>query len=379
MTTPALIAHVIYRLDVGGLENGLVNLINRLPEARFRHAVICLAGHSAFRERIHRADVPVLSLDKQPGKDPAAYWRMRGLLRQLRPAILHTRNLGTIDMQWVGLTAAVPARVHGEHGWTADDPRGHDRRNLRIRRACRPVVHRWVGMSRDISDWLVRHVGVPSSRVRQLYSGVDTDRFSPSGSRCADLPWDAAAGCVTIGTVGRLDPVKDQGSLLRVFHGILERHPDLRGRLRLIMAGDGPLRADLVEAIERLGIGNWVWLPGARSDVPDLMRAMDIFVLPSLNEGISNTILEAMSCARPVVAARVGGNPELVQHGGTGLLYDSGDHEGLEAALMTYVAEPATRVCHGDAGRERVLAAFSIDAMVDRYADFYEELLATTS
>jgi sugar transferase (PEP-CTERM/EpsH1 system associated) len=379
VTTPALITHVIYRLDVGGLENGLVNLINRLPEGRFRHAVICLAGHSAFRERIQRADVPVLSLEKQPGKDPAAYLRMRGLLRQLRPRILHTRNLGTIDMQWVGLSAGVPARVHGEHGWTADDPQGHNRRNLRIRRACRPVIHRWVGMSRDISDWLVQHVGVPGPQVTQLYSGVDAARFSPSGSRLVDVPWDAGAGCVTIGTVGRLDPVKNQGSLLRAFHGILERHPDLRGRLRLIMAGDGPLRADLMEAIERLGIHDWAWLPGARGDIPELMRAMDIFVLPSLNEGISNTILEAMSCARPIVAARVGGNPELVEHGRTGLLYESGDDEALEAALMTYISEPATRGRHGDAGRERVLAAFSLDAMVGRYTEFYEELLATRS
>ena len=379
MTSPALIAHVIYRLDVGGLENGLVNLINRLPDGKFRHAVICLAGYSSFRDRIQRADVPVLSLEKQPGKDPAAYLRMRGLLRELRPRILHTRNLGTIDMQWVGLTAGVPARVHGEHGWTADDPQGRNPGNLRIRRACRPVIHRWVGMSRDISDWLVQQVGVPSSRVRQLYSGVDAARFSPSGSRLADLPWVAGEDCVTIGTVGRLDPVKNQGSLLQAFHGILERHPDLRGRLRLIMAGDGPLRADLMEAIERLGIHNCVWLPGARCDVPDLMRAMDIFVLPSLNEGVSNTILEAMSCGRPVVAARVGGNPELVEHGRTGLLYESGDDEALEAALMTYVSEPAMRGHHGAAGRERVLAGFSMDAMVERYTDLYEELLATGS
>jgi sugar transferase (PEP-CTERM/EpsH1 system associated) len=376
MTAPALIAHVIYRLDYGGLENGLVNLVNRLPAERFRHAIVCLAGHSDFRDRIRRDDVEVLSVDKQPGKDPAAYLRLRRVLRRLAPRILHTRNIGTVDMQWVGFSARVPARVHGEHGWTADDPQGLEPRNLRIRRACRPVVHRWMGMSRDIERWLIEHVGVAPGRVRQLYNGVDVARFHPDVAAAKDVPWQAEPDLVTIGTVGRLDPVKNQAALIAAFHGILERHPELAPRLRLIIAGDGPLRAVLAESVERRGIGSQVWLPGARSDVPALMRAMDVFVLPSLNEGISNTILEAMATGRPVVAARVGGNPELVVHGRTGLLYEPGDPAGLEAALEAYVATPGMGLDHGGAARERVVAGFSIDAMVRRYADFYDELLS---
>jgi sugar transferase (PEP-CTERM/EpsH1 system associated) len=377
MKRPAVIAHVIYRLDVGGLENGLVNLVNFLPTDRFHHVIICLTGYSDFRQRIRRPDVRVTSLDKQAGKDPVAYLRMYHLLRELRPHILHTRNIGTIDMQWVGAAAGVPCRIHGEHGWTADDPRGQGRHNLRIRRACRPVVHRWIAMSQDIQRWLDQDVGVPGSRVRQLYSGVDTERFSPTGTAAAGVPWKDDGGAVTIGTVGRLDPVKNQAWLLSVFHRILEQHPDLGSRLHLIIAGDGPLRAELAESVRRLGIDNKVWLPGARSDVPELMRAMDVFVLPSRNEGISNTILEAMACGRPVIAARVGGNPEIIDSGRTGTLYESEDAGGFESALMGYLANPGMRRDHGHAGRERVLSEFSIDAMVRRYADCYEELLAT--
>jgi sugar transferase (PEP-CTERM/EpsH1 system associated) len=379
MKRPALITHVIYRLDVGGLENGLVNLVNFLPEDRFRHAIICLAGFSAFRERIRRPDVCVTSLDKQPGKDPAAYWRMHRLLRDLRPQILHTRNIGTIDMQWMGAAAGVPGRIHGEHGWTADDPHGQSRHNLRIRRACRPVIHRWMAMSRDIEAWLHRDVGVPESRVRQLYNGVDTERFSPAGAPAVDVPWADVAGTVTIGTVGRLDPVKNQAWLLGAFHRILERHPELGSRLRLIIAGDGPLRADLARSVRQLGIGNSVWLTGARGDVPELMRAMDVFVLPSRNEGISNTTLEAMACGRPVVAARVGGNPEIVQSGRTGILFESGDEGAFESALMTYLANPGMRMDHGRAGRDRAESEFSIGAMVRRYTDCYEDLLAASN
>ncbi len=123
-----LIAHVIYRLDFGGLENGLVNLINRMPPERYRHAIVCLAGVGAeFRQRLQRASVEVVSLDKRPGKDVAVYARMWRTLRRLRPDIVHTRNLGTVDMQWVAAACGVRRRVHGEHGWEATDPRGTNR------------------------------------------------------------------------------------------------------------------------------------------------------------------------------------------------------------------------------------------------------------
>jgi len=375
----ALIAHVIYRLDYGGLENGLVNLVNRLPADRFDHAIVCLAGYSDFRRRIARTDVEVVSIDKQAGKDPAAYLRMWRVLRRLKPDIVHTRNIGTIDTQWIARAAGVAKRVHGEHGWTADDPLGAATRNLRIRRACRPVIHRWVAMSRDIADWLQRDVRVPRERVFQLYNGVDADMFRPDGPTVPDAPWSPADGVVTIGTVGRLDRVKNQASVLMAFHRILERHPDLRGRLRLIIAGDGPMKKELVELIEQHGIGSQVWLAGARGDVPGIMRAVDVFVLPSLNEGISNTILEAMSTGRPVVAANVGGNPELVEDGRSGALYSSADPEALDDALLRYIEQPTLRIAHGAAARARVLSQFSLDSMVLRYAEFYRELLETPS
>jgi len=252
-------------------------------------------------------------------------------------------------------------------------------RNLRIRRACRPVIHRWVAMSRDIAGWLERDVRVPRERVFQLYNGVDADMFRPDGPTVPDAPWSPANGVVTIGTVGRLDRVKNQASVLMAFHRILERHPDLRGRLRLIIAGDGPVKQELVELIEQHGIGSQVWLAGARSDVPGIMRAVDVFVLPSLNEGISNTILEAMSTGRPVVAANVGGNPELVEDGRSGTLYSAADPQALDEALLRYVEQPTLRVAHGAAARERVLSQFSLDSMVLRYAEFYRELLETPS
>jgi glycosyltransferase involved in cell wall biosynthesis len=172
--------------------------------------------------------------------------------------------------------------------------------------------------------------------------------------------------------VGRLDPVKNQFALLEAVAALRQSLPGLR----LTVVGDGPLRSALETQADRLGVREGVTFTGARSDTPDLMRAFDIFVLPSLNEGISNTILEAMATGLPVVATRVGGNPELVADGVTGRLYDPGVPGALEAALMPYVTDPALRDAHGRAARERVVQNFSLDAMVNRYVALYDELLA---
>ncbi len=372
-----LIVHVIHRLDFGGLETGLVNLVNRLPPERYRHAIVCLSGFNpTIRARIQRPDVEVLSLDKQPGKDPAAYLRMWRVLRQCRPAVVHTRNLGTIDMQWVAVLAAVPHRVHGEHGWEVSDPRGLSPRSLRIRRACRSVIHRYVPMSQDIALWLERDVGVPAGRIRQLYSGVDVEKFRPGGPRATDAAGaEAGAGHgMTLGTIGRLDPVKNQEALLDAFAGLRQRHPGLR----LVIVGDGPLRGHLQSRAESLGVAPDVTFTGARTDTPGLLRSFDVFVLPSVNEGISNTILEAMACGVPVVASRVGGNPELVLDGVCGGLYDPADPEALQRVLLPYLGDPALRERQGQAARERVVQNFSLDSMVSRYLALYDELLTAS-
>jgi sugar transferase (PEP-CTERM/EpsH1 system associated) len=380
LDAPVLIAHLIYRLDYGGLENGLVNLVNRLPERRFRHAILCLAGFGEFRRRVARADVEVVSVDKREGKDPKAYLRVLGHLRRLRPDVVHTRNLGTIDLQWLALAAGVRHRVHGEHGFGAEDPRGLAPRGLRIRRVCRPAIQRYIAMSRDIAAWLERDVGVPRTRIRQIYSGVDTAVFRPDGAVPADLPWAGAgrSDLVVYGTVGRLDRIKNQIALIEAFADVAGRDAALRSRLRLIIAGDGPERRQLEDTARGRSLADQVWFAGARNDVPDLLRAMDVFVLTSRNEGISNTILEAMASAVPVVAGRVGGNPELVADGETGLLYDPASPAGLAACLSDYAADPPRRGHDGLAARRRICDGFSLEAMVGRYERFYDELVGRT-
>ena len=374
-----LIAHVIYRLDVGGLENGLVNLINHMPTSRYRHVIISLTGLSDFRQRITRPDVDCIALNKRPGNDIGMLWRLWRMFRQLRPAIVHSRNLAALEAQLPAWLAGVPCRVHGEHGRDVHDLDGTRRRYRWIRRFYRPLVQRYVPLSEDLARYLHDQVGVAVARIRPICNGVDMERFRPREDAARDgvlPPGFANQDSLLIGTVGRLEAVKDQITLVRAFTEIC-RHNASDTRLRLILVGEGTLRGEIEALLTREGIRDRVWLAGSRDDVPALLAALDVFVLPSLAEGISNTLLEAMACGLPVVATRVGGNAELVSEGETGLLVPRADPQAMAAALQRYIDNADLRSTHGLAARARAEAQFSISGMVQRYLEVYDELCRT--
>jgi sugar transferase (PEP-CTERM/EpsH1 system associated) len=371
-----LIVHIIQHLSMGGLENGLVNIINHTPLGRYRHAIVCLSHYSEFRERLIDRTVPVIALGRRPGTDPISYLRLWRLLRALSPDIVHTRNLGALDSVVVARAAGVPIRVHGEHGWDMHDLHGRNRKYNVYRRACRPFVSKYIAVSADMKRWLQDTVGVPEGRVLHICNGVDTAKFRPARDARGVLPPGfATPQAIIIGTVSRLQPVKDQVTLARAFCALLHARPELHEHARLVIVGDGPAAGEIRKLIDAAGLGGFVWMPGARPDVADLMRAMDVFVLPSLNEGISNTILEAMASGLPVVATRVGGNPELVDEGRTGELCAPRDVEALARALECYVTDADRRRAHSEAARRRAVERFSLERMVERYLDTYDELL----
>jgi sugar transferase (PEP-CTERM/EpsH1 system associated) len=371
-----LIAHVIYRLDVGGLENGLVNIINRIPAERYRHAIISLTDISTFRQRISRQDVALFALHKRPGNDVAMLVKLWRIFRDLRPDIVHSRNLAAMEAQLPAWLAGVPCRVHGEHGRDVFDLDGTSRKYRWVRRLYRPLIQRYIALSQELNDYLHIGVGVKTSRLRTICNGVDVERFRPAGEthRESVLPRGFACGDgLLIGSVGRLEAVKDQLTLVRAFSELCRQRPDERG-LRLVLVGDGSLRPQIDQLVVEQGIEDRVWLAGSREDVPQLLSALDVFVLPSLAEGISNTILEAMACALPVVATRVGGNEELVREGETGFLVPRADPQAMARALLAYVDDATLRHEHGSAARKRAEDVFSISGMAERYQEVYDEL-----
>jgi sugar transferase (PEP-CTERM/EpsH1 system associated) len=370
--SPPLICHVIYRLAVGGLENGVVNIVNNLPATDFRHTIVCVTETTDFRQRIRRPDVEIHELRKRAGKDVGAYRRMWRLMRQLRPDIVHTRNLPALDMIVPARLAGVPHFVHSEHGLDLMEIDGRHAKYNALRRASRLVVDRYVAMSRDLREWLAREIGVPEARLQTIYNGVDTARFTPEGDGRAALPEGfAPPDALVIGTFGRLDPMKNQAALIEAFARIIGERPEWRARLRLVVVGEGGVRPQLEAAIAAAGIGDLVWLAGLRNDTPRLYRALDIFVLPSLREGISNTLLEAMASAVPVITTAVGGNPEIVPDGVAGQLVPPADAPAIAAALRAYLDDPPLLRRHGEGGRAHVLENFSLEAMLGGYQRLY--------
>lgn len=370
-----LIAHVVFRLDVGGLENGVVNLINGLPDHRYRHAIIAITDHTDFAGRIRRPGVAIYALHKPPGNSMRMQWRLWRLLRHLKPAIVHTRNLGTLEVQLVASLAGVPVRIHGEHGRDVGDLDGSNRKNQWLRRLYSPFVHHYVTVSQNLADYLTETVGIAASRVTRLCNGVDTDKFHPGESR-QTLPHFVNSDSFVVGTAGRMQTVKNQPLLAQAFIRALQIRPEARARLRLAMVGDGPLRAEVTTLLERAGMADLAWLPGSRDDVAELMRAMDLFVLPSLTEGISNTILEAMATGLPVLATNVGGNPELVRHGSTGVLVPVSNVDAMAEEILAYYDDALRTRRHGQAARARAVDDFSLAGMVDRYQAIYDQQLS---
>jgi sugar transferase (PEP-CTERM/EpsH1 system associated) len=373
-----LIAHVIYRLDVGGLENGLVNLINRIPSQRFRHAIVSLTDYSGFRQRIQRTDVPVFSLNKPPGNSPVTHFKLWRLFKQLRPDIVHTRNLAALEATLPAALAGVPVRIHGEHGRDVDDLDGSNVSRQIVRRLFKPFVHRYIAVSRDLGTYLEQSVGVPAARVAQIYNGVDSERFHPAGERREEVPCAGFAGPedFVIGTVGRMQDVKDQLTLARAFVRLMQGYSGAEQRLRLVMIGEGPLREKARVLLSNAGIERYAWLPGERNDVARIMRSFDLFVLPSLAEGISNTILEAMASGLPVLATAVGGNPELIEPGVTGTLVPRNDAESMARAMRAYVGSAELCRRQGSEARRTVERRFNMEAMADAYMAVYDQLLA---
>ena len=375
----AHIVHIVHRFDTGGMENGMVNLFNTLPPDRYRHTVVALTDYSDFRHRITAQRVDFHALNRAPGHGLGWTVRLWKLLRQLKPDLVHTRNLAALEAQFVVAAAGIRATVHGEHGRDVFDLYGQNWKYNLLRRAARSFVSNYIAVSRDLATWLRLAIRVPPRKIHQIYNGVDSDKFHPrQGARSNILPPGFADGqAVVFGSVGRMAEVKDYPMLVRAFIHLVQQQPELSGRARLVIVGEGQTRRACQNLLDEAGMANLAWLPGERHDIAAVMQAFDVFVLPSRNEGISNTILEALASGLPVIATAVGGNVELVEDDVNGLLVKPGDPEDMAQALLGYLHSPARIAEQGQQARMHAEQRFSIPAMAEAYASVYDKTLGS--
>jgi sugar transferase (PEP-CTERM/EpsH1 system associated) len=349
-------------------------LINTLPHDRFRHSLIAVNQvDPSYVQRITRGDVEVLELNKGPGQPFGLYPKFRTLMKRLRPSVLHSCNLAALDFVPAAAWAGVPHRVHAEHGWSADDPGGTNRKLQWVRRMYRPWVHDYVAVSQEINDYLRSRIGAPVQRINLIPNGIDVTRFRPATDEerqqlPAGFPFDRGHHCI-VGTVGRMEPVKNHRLLLDALALALKQTPSATATLRLVMVGDGPLRPAVEQQVRALGLQDHVWLAGNRNDVPELLRAMDVFVLCSIAEGTSCALQEAMATGLEIVATDVGGNRQLLVEGAVGTLVPTNSVPELAQELIKLATTLGKR--HGALARQHAAGSYALSDTVAAYARLF--------
>jgi len=360
MQQQPLVVHLIYCLDTGGLERVMLNCIRGMAGQGFRHAVISLTHASQFANQLP-ADVPVYCLGKNPGADLTIHLKLWRLLRDLRPAIMHSYNLATLEYHPISWLAGVRGHFHAEHGRDVSDPKGENKKYQWLRRLISPFVQRYVAVSDDLYQWLIQQVGLSRRKAQLIYNGINTSQFNSSAKKNDNFDFIHVA---------RLSPIKDQTTLITAFALVRQQsmHPC---RLRLV--GDGPLRLQLEQQVAAAGITDCVEFLGERHDIAALLQQSQVFVMSSLAEGIPMTVLEAMASGLPVIATAVGGLPELIQ-AEHGVLVAPSSPEALAVAMRQYLENPALVATHGQHGRQRVCEKFSEPAMVAQYLTLYRSV-----
>ncbi|WP_165066884.1 glycosyltransferase [Paludisphaera rhizosphaerae] len=361
------IAHIVLSLELGGLERLALDLVREHQVSGQRTGVICLERPGRLAAEAEALGTRVVCVDKRPGIRPETFGRLRNAIAELQPDVVHTHQVGALF--YSGPVAGVPI-VHTEHGKAGDDiPR---RRWLGRLAGC--FATRYCCVSKDIADELLERRIVPARKIMVVPNGIDLSRFRGRTTRAdCRASLGIPAGVPVVGTVGRLDEVKRQDVLIRAFGRLLGHVSEAH----LLIVGDGPQGAELRQLAESLDIAGRVHFTGYQPRPEEFLAAMDVFGLSSRSEGMPLAVLEAWAAGLPVVATRVGGLPELIDDGRSGVLVDNGNEAAFAQALANLIVEPTVALELGECGRRRVEADYSLSRMIQTYERIYVDLAHT--
>lgn len=356
---PVRVVHVITELKIGGLEKVVLDLVRCRTEAMFSARVICLDGTGVLAAAFAEAGADVETIGPS-GSVPGRVLHLARRLRELGPDVVHTHNpQAQLHGAWAARLAGVPVVVHTKHGRGCASGRVLQA----LSRVASTWTKRYVAVSEDAARVARERDGIPPGKLQVIHNGVDVQRFAP---RVAGRPnrWRAV-------TVGRLDPIKDQATMLRAVRLVVDRIPGFR----LDVVGDGECRSDLESLRASLELYGNVEFHGYQQDVAPFLVEADFFMLSSISEGVPIALLEAMAAGLPAVATDVGGLREVVVHGETGRLVPAGSPEALAGAIRAIEEAPYAAQRMGQAARRRVEDHFSLAKVVAAYERMYVECL----
>lgn len=366
---PVPVLYLITELDAGGAQSALFGLIARTDESQFKITVACFYnGDKLMAKRIRDLGVSVIDLRMMAVWRVDALWRLYTLLRREKPVILHSwlfhaNILGRI----IGHLAKVPLIITS-------------RRNVEIGGMRRERLKQWtssfddkiIAVCEEARQAEIQRTHVSPSKVITIYNGIESDRYVISNHQIIRREFGIAPESPLLGIVGRLHPQKGHSDLISAFALVKKQVPGVQ----LLIIGDGCLRRALEEETKQNQVADGIIFTGLRNDIPSLLSAIDLFVLPSLWEGLPNVVLEAMAAGLPVVATAVGGMPELVVENETGILVPPHDPEALAVAIIDLLANTPRMNMMGKSGRQRAQKCFSMEKTVYNTHAVYTDLLA---
>lgn len=363
------VVHVVLSLDVGGLERIVLGLISAGRRLDQEITVVCLTARGALSSEAESLGARVVCVDKPPGLRLNTISKLKVVFKELNADVVHTHQIGTLFYAGPAAhQAGVPVIVHSEHGKHYS---GRMRTRIMGRMASRRAA-RFFCVSGDIAKEVLKYRIADARKVAIVHNGIDVDLFDvrPDGALRQSL--GILPGAKIIGTIGRLNEVKRQDVLLRAFALLAE---SVKG-VELVLVGEGPMRAQLEQLAGELGIAKSTHFVGYQSQPERYLPMMDVFAITSRSEGMPLAVLEAWAARVPVVASAVGGLPEMIEHGRTGLLFPTGDHAALSQLLQEILENPIQMQSLREQGLARVRNSFSLERMASDYQRHYSELLA---
>jgi len=373
---PIRILHVVDSWAVGGLQRGLANLVGRMNPSLFEHVICAMRPIDPVNAQpLPAGPVRLISLSGREARSLVQAPALTRKVREVKPDIVHTRNWGTFEALWSAIRVGGCARIHSEHGVDWDSAEKESWRRILCRRLAFQMADRVISVSQQLKDVHTHRTGFPATRIEVIHNGVDSVQFRPDPEEreLVRKEFGIADHELCIGCVANLIPVKDHLTLFRA----VDRFAEYAGPWRLLVVGAGPELPKLTAFLDRRPV--WkdrVLFLGRSSSVSQVLNALDVYVLPSLTEGINNSLLEAMATGLPVVATAAGGTPEVVIDGESGLLFPVGDDARLAEQLLLLQESSEWRHRLGGSALSRVRSEFSIQSMVRKYELLYQSVLA---
>jgi glycosyltransferase involved in cell wall biosynthesis len=362
---PMRILHVVFSLEPGGMENGVANVTRALEARGHEIHVCCLAHGGKFVERFDRPE-RIHILGKSEGVSLAAVMRLGSQIRRVSPDIIHTHNFGPLIYTSLAAPGWKDRTIHGEHAELT--PQELAPRRVMLRRFLYGRVRRVHTVSEELRRSLIR-LGFPPEKIGVVVNGVDTARFCPASRAEARAETGLPRDAVILGLVGRYGEFKRHIDLIDAF----ERLPPAAGRdIHLVfVGGGGPAGEAVARRVTASPCSARIRIAGFQNDARPWYRALDLLVIPSVNEGLSNALLEAMACGVPALAHTACGSADVITDGADGYLRDIGSSASLVAALTSALADPARLPVLGAAARQTVEQRFSLVSMVNAYEALY--------